>query len=185
MVPATLASTRALIGCCAPRTEHLSDGPCLSNTAVRRERRVPVEDLAQGSQSVRGNLLAQRFQEAQRSFTIFVHTQMRQHKRSDQPSPHRTLVVGAIALRRTAAVMSLISRIAWREAAESVGRQQIARAGVYYSFLLFGGERTTGQRNSENLVGPEGNVVSNSRRVNHVVATRGGIVPKLLETLFC
>src|ERR1700739_4862343 len=57
---------------CAPGSQHLGYGPGLGDAAARREGSFPVEDFAQRSQTQRGSLHAQWFEEALRGLAIAV-----------------------------------------------------------------------------------------------------------------
>ena len=82
------------------------------------------------------------------------------NKRARQPGPDRPLVISGVAVARSAAVMALIAGLARREAAQSVGSQQMLRAHIDDGLLLVFGERADRQLHGKNLVGPKRSVVA-------------------------
>src|ERR1700738_4683719 len=95
---------------------------------------------------------------------------MRQHKWTEEPTPHGTLVIGAIAFAAIATVMSLVAGFTLREAAESVRSNKPPGTNIDTRFLLFRAKRALRQRNGKNLIWPKSGVISNSRRVDDVIA---------------
>src|ERR1700704_1306321 len=109
---------------------------------------------------------------------------MRQHKWAEQPAPHGALVIRSITLSNVATIMPLIARFGLREAAQSVRGNQPPGTNIDNRFLLLRGKRALRQRNGKNLVGPESGVISNSRRVEDVIAVSGAVVPEFGKALF-
>ena len=60
---------------------------------------------------------SQRLQKSHRLFRIAINPQMRQHKRPDQPAPHRPLVIRRIPIARPAGILPLITRLTRRHEA--------------------------------------------------------------------
>src|SRR5258708_18244694 len=56
---------------------------------------------------------------------------MRQRERAEQPIPHGTLMISAVALVHAPAIAPGVVRIARCEAAQPDRRQELARAGLY------------------------------------------------------
>ena len=65
------------------------------------------------------NVREQRFEKGHRGSGVAIHAQVRQRERAEQPSPHRALVVGFVALDRPSCVVSAVAGFAGREAAQS------------------------------------------------------------------
>src|SRR4029077_11209934 len=165
-----------------PGAESFGNGPCLRDAASRSEWRVAIEDFAERAEPVRINLTSERLEKAQGRSAISVDAEMRQRKRPEQPAPHSTLMIGGIALPRSARVAALVPGLARGEAAQTVARQQMLRADVDNGFLLRRCERADGQGNAENLVGTKRSVSADLRRINYVGAGRALRVPKILKT---
>ena len=109
-----------------------------------------------------------------------VYPQVGEGKRTEQPSPRRALVVGAVALGRSAPVATRVRGIAGREAPEPERGQELAGAGIDHSSLPLRRERARGERDREDLVGPKGRVGAR-RTIDHVVARTGRLVPEAIE----
>src|ERR1700722_13261808 len=126
------------------------------------------------------NLFTEGLEKPPRRAAIPVHTQMREHEWAEQPTPHSTLVIRAVTLSTTPAIMSLVTRFALRQAAQSVRSKKSPGANIDNRFLLLRGERAVRQRSGKNLVWSNSAVVSNSRSVDDVVAVSGRAVPKFV-----
>ncbi len=99
------------------------------------------------------------------------------HEGADQPAPNRTLVVSAIALPPIPAVMTDEGRIARRQAAQAMRREQLVAADRDDGDLSRVRQGAVRQRDGKELVGPQGRIVP-ERAVNHVVAVAGRVVPE-------
>src|ERR1700730_5874164 len=110
---------------------------------------------------------------------------MRQHKWAEEPTPHGTLMILAVTVSIIATIMSLVAGFALREAAQSVRSNQPPGTNIDNRFLMFRGKRALRQRNGKNLIWPKSGVISNSRRVDDVIAVTGRVVAEFGEALFC
>src|SRR5580704_2419037 len=111
--------------------QHFSDRPGLCDAAVRREWRLAFENFAQRSEPVHVYGDSQRLEEAHGFSAVTVYTQVRQHKGTDQPAPHRALMVGGVAILRSAEVMTQVSWLAWSKAAQPIRSEQVLRTDVH------------------------------------------------------
>src|SRR5215472_11815797 len=98
---------------------------------------------------------------------------MSEHKRPHQPSPIGSLMISAVALARTAAIMPLVSAFILSEAAKAMRREQAARAHIDDSLLLLRRKRALWKRHCKNLIRAKRRVVANTRIIDHVVAAVG------------
>src|SRR6516162_110324 len=80
-----------------PGFEHAGDRPGLRRTAARGVWWVPVEDLADLAEPGIGQVVADRFEKTLRRRGVAIHAIMSKRPRAQQPSPYRTLVIGAVA----------------------------------------------------------------------------------------
>ena len=137
--------------------------------AAGRKRRVAVEDLGDAAEPV----VAQVMRHGQREARAAARSPCtRRWARANGPSSHPhagALVIGAVALGRAAPVATRVSGIAGREAAQSEGGQEAARAGLHDASLPLGRERARGKRHRQDLVGPQRGVGARGT-VDHVVA---------------
>src|SRR6266849_9282057 len=105
---------------CSPCAQHLADRPCLRDTSTGRERRIPVVNFTERSEAVAGDLFAYWVEKTFCRVAVSVDPDVGKHKRPDEPAPHRTLVIDAIALPCAAPVVSLIARLSLGQTAQSV-----------------------------------------------------------------
>ena len=85
-------------------------------------------------------------------------------------------MAGGIPRAPVAAVVTLVARVARVQAAQPVGGEQVAGAGIHHGLLLLRGQGTVGQRHGEELVGTQRRVVP-VRAVEDVEAV-ADIVPE-------
>src|SRR5208282_233440 len=104
---------------------------------------------------------------------------MGQREWSQQPAPHRSLMVSGIAFPRPSSILPFEPRFEWPQAAQPVGCEQLRGDDIHHGFLLHHGKRTYGKGKRKNLVGTQGTVLASRRRVDHVVTTASLRVPKL------
>src|SRR5260370_19290799 len=90
-------------------------------------------------------------------------------------------MIRGVAITRAAAVVPGIARLTRSEAPQSVRSEEIPGADLDDRLLLFERERADGQGDGKNLVRPEGGVISDSRRIDHVVAAASRRVPEFLK----
>ena len=64
-------------------------------------------------------------------------------------------MISGIALPRTARILALVGWLGGRQAAQAVRGEQMLGHGVNDRFLLAVGKRAYGERDTENLVGPQ------------------------------
>ena len=119
-------------------------------------------------------------QEGAGGLPVPVHPQVGEGKWAEEPSPGRTLVVGAVALGRSAPVSTRVRGIAGCQAPQPERGQELARAGVDHPSLPLRRERARGERDREDLVGPKGGVGARGT-IDHVVARAGRLVPEAIE----
>ena len=74
----------------------------MGDGAARAMGRVAIEDFAQGANAVVSDGLSQRFEERKGRRWVLVDTEMGHDKRTKEPAPDRTLMVGAITFARPA-----------------------------------------------------------------------------------
>ena len=103
-----------------PGAQHLGDGPRLGNAASGGEWGTAIGDFTQRAKAMHMNLSAKRFQEAQSEIWVTVDTEVSESKRAEQPAPSSPLVVSSVPLSWTAAVMPLVCRVLWIEAAQAM-----------------------------------------------------------------
>ena len=111
---------------------------------------------------------------------IAVDAQVRKRERAEQPSPRRALVIRAVALGRPAAIAARVRGFAGAEAPEAERGEELTRARLDDPPLPLGRQRARGQRDGEDLVGPERGIGAPGP-VDHVEAGAGGLVPEPLE----
>ena len=124
-----------------PDAQHLGHGPRLGDAASGSEWGIAIGDFTQRAKTMRTNLLAKRFHEAQREVAVTVNTKMSESEGAQQPAPGSSLMICAVTLCRTTAVMPLVSRVSWIEAAQAMWSQQHLATNVDNRSLLFLGQR--------------------------------------------
>src|SRR6266481_127541 len=78
--------------------EHFRDAPCLGDAAARRERWLRIEDFADRADAGFGEMRLKAVEEMPRRFAIIgVDLEPGIDERTNQPGPHRSLVIGGIA----------------------------------------------------------------------------------------
>src|SRR6266536_2873591 len=165
------------LGQLMPGAQGLGHGPCLRDAPPRRERRVAVEDLGDGSEPVIAEVMGQWREEGASRFGIAVRPEVREREWAEEECPHGALMIGAVALLLIAAVVSPVRRIIGREASEPVRGQQVAGTGVDDPALTFGRKWALAERDRVDLVRPDRVVVSVGR-VDDVVAAPETFVPE-------
>src|SRR6266446_2046240 len=95
--------------------QHLADAPGLRNTSAGPVWWVPIKNLRDVPESALGQVILQRFeplrclQPRRRASSVDLHVGC--DKRSDQPGPHRPLVIGGVTLSSAAGIASAVLRI--------------------------------------------------------------------------
>src|SRR3989441_6517638 len=163
-----------------PGPECLRDAPRLSDASGGRERWIAVEDLGDGADTVVGEVIRERRQERTRRLRVAVDLHVRQGERAEKPRPDRALVVRAVPRALVAAVVALVLRVPGSQAAQAVRREEMPGARVDDSPLALLRERARGERHREDLVRPEGVVVS-AGPADHVETAPGALVPEPRE----
>src|SRR5256712_2632602 len=166
-----------------PRPERLRDAPGLGDAPTWREGRVAVEDLGDGADAMVAEVVGERRQERAGRRGVAVRLEVGQGERSEEPRPHRALMVRAVAFPLIAAVVTSIIRMAGHQAPEPERGQQMTGAGIDDPFLALRRQRALAQRDGEDLIGPERLVVT-PRRVENVVAMAGTLAPEPVESRF-
>ena len=120
-------------------------------------------------------------QEGAGGLPVAVDPQVGEGKRAEEPAPGRTLVVGAVALGRSAPVARRVAGIAGCEAAQAERGQELARAGVddpCAAAPARAGSRAARPRRSGWAAGVG---VGARGPIDHVVARAGRLVPEAVE----
>src|SRR5215471_19450295 len=125
--------------------------------------------------------MGHRLQEGSSQRRVTEHAQVCQGEGTQQPAPDGTLMICRIAFARAAAIARLKVRVAWCEAPQAVRSDQMLSAGTYDGTLLFERQRAFGQRNGENLIGPQRGVRP-SRSIDDIKAIIRRLIPEALET---
>src|SRR5271165_723588 len=128
-----------------PGTEYFRHGPGLRDAPSRGKRGFRVKYLAEGSQTVRSDLLPERFEKTHRQACVAINTQVRLDERPHEPAPHRALMISGIALPGAAPVAWRVPRFSLSQAPKSVRCDQPASASIYDTLLLCRTKRTLGQ----------------------------------------
>src|SRR6266540_6009596 len=81
-----------------PRPERLRDAPGLGNAPTGREGRVAVEDLGDGADAMVAEVVGERRQERAGRRGVAIRLEVCQGERSEEPGPHRALMVDAVTL---------------------------------------------------------------------------------------
>src|SRR5260370_42100098 len=87
-----------------PSAQYFANAPSLRDTSLRSKRRVTVENLAERAEPVALNRGPHGLEKAHRRHAVGVNPMMRQGKGTEQPRPHRSLVISGVAFARPAAV---------------------------------------------------------------------------------
>ena len=115
----------------------------------------------------------------QRGGRIAIDAVVRQRERSEQPRPHRALVIDGVALARAAAIATRIRRVVRRRGCAVRTKSTASRAHASTTdFARAGVEQVDRQRHREDLVWAEACVVAVVGRVDDVVQISAGFVPE-------
>src|ERR1700733_9286993 len=103
-----------------PHPQQFPQRPGLKRGTARLVRCITVGDFADVIETIVIQMLDQRRKKTRarlrlRPLIRLMHAQPCLDERTDQPRPHRSLVIGTVALHRTARVTSSIQRIGRRE----------------------------------------------------------------------
>src|SRR5262249_24342014 len=110
--------------------------PCLSDATARGKGSSTVENFNSAAETVVAKLIGKGFEKGSRSNGVVIHTQVRQNKRTKQPAPDCSLMVGSVAFARATSVPVLKMGMAWRQATQPVGGEKVTGAGVHNGALL-------------------------------------------------
>src|SRR5271165_457321 len=92
-----------------PAPQNLGDAPGLRDAAARRKGRLGVENFADGPNASVSQVWLKTIQELASACQIAaVNLKPGINERSDQPGPHRALMVGGIARAKVAVVLWLV-----------------------------------------------------------------------------
>src|SRR5207244_12245925 len=101
------------------------------------------------------------------------------NKCADEPRPHRTLMITAVALRDASAVMCRVARFAWCERTQTEWRKQTLLHRIHNSARSATGERLQWQAaDSENLVWAKRQIDISVIAVDYVCEVSGIFVPE-------
>jgi hypothetical protein len=103
-----------------PGPQHLGYRPSLGDAASEGEWGIAIGEFTQRAKTMRMNLLAKRFHEAQREIAVTVNTEVSESERPKQPAPCSPLVVRTVPLSWAATVMTLVCRVLWIETAQAM-----------------------------------------------------------------
>ena len=89
-----------------------------------------------------------------------IHLQPRVDERTDQPAPHRALVIGRVARAQVAEVARLVVGVAGRERAQADRRQQPIAHDAHHRLPAVARQHRMRQRDREHLVRPALRIVA-------------------------
>src|SRR5437764_13388595 len=126
----------------APRVQRAGDRPGLRGRAARMERRISVEDLADGPQPLVLERIGYGLEQSFRHSRVAGHAIGSEAERSEQPCPDGPLMIAAVALANVSAIGSPISGITWRQRSQAKGGEKMFFARPHDARLRLGRERT-------------------------------------------
>src|SRR5262249_50695303 len=112
----------------APGIERASDRPRLRGRAARVVRRISVENLADRANPLILEPIARRAQQTVRRRRPAADAIACEAERAQQRGPNRPLVVAAVALQDTAAIMRMVCWTSRRERAQAIRGEEMALA---------------------------------------------------------
>src|SRR5665213_2682737 len=158
--------------------KNFSHAPRLRNARSRRMRLFGVEYLADRPDARLAQMRLEGGKKTLRLIAPFrIHSQPGIYKRSYEPRPHRTLVVGGIARAEIAVVFRLIIGIFRRKRPQAHRSQQFSLYRSEYGFPALSRQHGMGQGDREDLIGTAGGVVA-FFAVDHVEQASPGFVPE-------
>src|SRR5262245_36793045 len=113
-----------------PGAQCLGHRPRLCDAPAWFKRRIAIEDLGDRSEPVVTEMMRQWREERSSRLGVTVHLEVCQRERAEEEGPHRSLVIGGIAVRLIATIVTPVLRMAGGETSKPVGRQQAASASV-------------------------------------------------------
>src|SRR4029453_9925379 len=96
----------------APGAQRLGHAPRLGDGSPGRKRRVAFEDLGDAAESIVAQVMRHGRQEGTGGLPVPVDPKVGDGKWAEEPSPGRTLVIGAVALGRSAPVSTDVRGLA-------------------------------------------------------------------------
>src|SRR6266404_4780588 len=120
-----------------PSTKNFADRPGLRNTSAWMMGNIAIEDFRERSETVRINRFCQRLKKSACGRVVLVNSIVSERKRPKQPAPHSALVVGGITLARSTGINAGVTVFVPRKTPQSKGGQQLRRARIHDSLLLF------------------------------------------------
>src|SRR5882672_4122490 len=166
--------------------QYLRHAPSLRNTPTRSLRQIAIKKFRDVSQSGVAQVILCWLQPfgglRTRGWRSAINFHVRGYERSNQPRPNGSLMIGAITLGWAAGVASVILRVARRETAQPIERQQILLNFVDYALRAVGRQHAVRQADGKDLIRTDrwiGRPV-----VHNVIETRVLFIPeKPVETL--
>ena len=128
-----------------PSAEEFGDGPGLGDAGGRFERRFGVEDLGERTEAVDVDGSGERLQEVECCRFVLIDAEMSEGEGTEEPAPDGALMIGGVAVARTATIVRDVSRFVRAETAKAEGSEKFSAADIHDGFLLFGRERARGQ----------------------------------------
>src|SRR5581483_7678825 len=166
------------------RPQHLGHAPRLRDAAARRIRRFRIEDLADRSDARIVEVLDESRQHLLRPVDVVrIHLQPRVDEWTDQPGPHRALVIRRVATPEIAEVLRFEFGIAWCQRPESYRRQQPLADHIHHRLPMRLIEDRVVQRNGEHLVGTAFRIDAAGPalfRVDYVVQVTAARIPEAI-----
>src|SRR5258706_12089051 len=167
-----------------PGAQGLGDAPGLGTAAARGMRRIAVEDFTDCSDTGLSKVCGDAAEEGERVRRVAINPLVCDCKGTQQPAPHRALVVAGVALARAAAVVGNVGGVRRLERAQSERCQQQGGADIDYGALLVRFKQVGAQRNGKQLVRAHAGMDPTSvddftlRAVDHVVHAPATFAPE-------
>ena len=118
-------------------------------------RCIAVEDLANRAKALVCERITHRLQQRLRRRRVAGHTERRQGEVPEQPAPHRTLMIAAVALPHVASVVCMVVSRTGSKRPQSVRGQQMPTAHIHDHGLSGRFEWCVRQADCKYLVGAD------------------------------
>src|SRR5690349_5268100 len=169
------------------RAKQFAYAPCLGYTSPGLIRRIGVSDFRDLPECSHAEMFFECFQQESgltaRLPAPLVDFDIGRNVGTDQPGPHRSLMIGGIPLNNAAFIAWPIARVPGRQASQAERSEQLALDHLYDPPLPLRWEHAVMQADREDLVRPYRGIAMFT--VDHVVQTAGLRVPELsVEAVF-